>query len=204
VIRVGLTGTVAAGKSAVGRLFEGWGARRVDADQLARDAVAPGSAGLGKVRALWGDAVLQPDGSLDRAAVRARVFKDDDARKALERIVHGEVRRLRAAWRARRIEEGASVVVEEIPLLFETGLEVEYDAIVVVDAAVGERRRRAIRSRGWTPEEFDAIDASQLPAEEKRARAHYVILNDGDREALETASRSVWEALRRTHGIDGP
>jgi dephospho-CoA kinase len=153
---------------------------------------------------MWGDAVLEPDGSLDRAAVRARVFGDDDAREALERIVHAEVRRLRAQWHARQVEEGASVTVEEIPLLFETGLDTAYDAIVVVDAAVDERRRRAVRSRGWTPEEFDAIDASQWPAEEKRTRADHVILNDGDRDALEAASRSVWEELRRSHGIDGP
>ncbi|MFV1987907.1 MAG: dephospho-CoA kinase [Gemmatimonadota bacterium] len=197
MIRVGLTGTVAAGKSTVGRLFETWGANRVDADQLARTAVAPGSPGLAKIRAMWGDGVLQRDGSLDREVVRARVFGDDDAREALEEIVHREVRRLRAEWRARQDELAASVIVEEIPLLFETGLETGYDAVVVVDAAVEERRRRAVAFRGWTPEEFDAIDATQLPAEEKRARADHVILNDGDRAALESASRAVWDELRR-------
>jgi len=197
VIRVGLTGTVAAGKSTVGRLFETWGASRVDADQLARAAVAPGSPGLAKILAMWGDEVLRSDGSLDREIVRARVFGDDDAREALEEIVHGEVRRLGAEWRARQDTAGASVTVEEIPLLFEKGLEPGYDVVVVVDAAVEERRRRAVASRGWTPEEFDAIDATQLPAAEKRARADHVILNEGDRAALESASRSVWDELRR-------
>ena len=197
MIRVGLTGTVAAGKSTVGRLFETWGASRVDADQLARAAVAPGSPGLAKIRTMWGDEVLRRDGSLDREIVRARVFGDDDAREALEEIVHGEVGRLRAEWRARQDTARASVTVEEIPLLFEKGLESGYDVVVVVDAAVEERRRRAVASRGWTPEEFDAIDATQLPAAEKRARADHVILNEGGRAALESASRSVWDELRR-------
>lgn len=204
MIRVGLTGTVAAGKSTVGLLFEAWGASRVDADELARAAVAPGSDGLARIVEMWGDVVLDDEGGLDRAAVRRLVFADDAARSALERIVHAEVRRLRDKWRAGEVERGAAVLVEEIPLLFETGQAAGYDSVVVVDAPVAERRRRAQVSRGWTGEEFDAIDASQMPADEKRDRADHVIVNDADREALERAARSVWEILSNRARIDVP
>jgi dephospho-CoA kinase len=195
MIRVGLTGSVAAGKSTVGQLFEMWGASRVDADTLARLAVEPGSEGLERIVALWGEDILAEDGTLDRAAVRRRVFDDPAARAVLEGVVHAEVRRLRDLWRDGEIAAGATIIVEEIPLLFETGLSEGYDVIVMVDAPPAERRRRALASRGWSVEEFDAIDASQMPAEEKRARSDHVIVNDGAREDLENASRSVWNSV---------
>jgi dephospho-CoA kinase len=207
MIRIGLTGTVAAGKSTVGRLFEVWGGRRVDADVLARAAVSPGSTGLQEVVDLFGPEVLGDDGALDRGAVRRRVFGDADARVALERIVHAEVRRLREEWREHSIAEGATVLVEEIPLLFESGMAGDYDAIVVVDAPVEVRRQRSVASRDWSVEEFDAIDASQLEAAEKRRLADHVIWNDGDRESLEEAASAVWSMLvaatDRPGSIDG-
>ncbi|MDX1394090.1 MAG: dephospho-CoA kinase [Gemmatimonadota bacterium] len=192
---MGLTGTVAAGKSTVGRLFEKWGAARIDADRLARDAVAPGTPGLARIVEAWGDAVLDPDGRLDRAAMRCIAFDDATARTRLEKIVHVEVRRLRDIWREESRAAGAEVLVEEIPLLFETGMEDAYDAIVVVDAPRDQRRLRATASRGWSADEFDAIDSSQLPAEEKRARADHVIVNDRDGKYLERRARAVWDLL---------
>jgi len=201
--RVGLTGTVASGKSTVGDLFERWGARRMDADVLARRAVAPGSDALRRIRETWGDGVVSADGSLDRAALRRQVFADQDARARLEGIVHREVRRLRAEWRAEMEKVGALLLVEEIPLLYETGLEDDYDAIVVVDAPAELRAARARTSRGWSLEEFQAIDASQMAPERKRARADYLIVNDGDREALERRARDVWCSLCGIDCVDG-
>lgn len=197
MIRVGLTGTVAAGKSHVGRLFEAWGASRIDADDLARAAVAPGTAGLSRVVEIFGPDVLAPDGSLDRAAVRQRAFSDDEARAALEGVVHAEVRRLRSKWREDQRRRGAPVVVEEIPLLFETGLGDDYDVLIVVDAPREVRRERARASRGWTPEEFDAIDDAQMSGREKREGADHVICTDGAREETERAARFIWDSLSR-------
>ncbi len=193
-LRVGLTGTVAAGKSTVGDLFEGWGATRVDADRLAREAVAPGTPALDAIRERWGEDVLS-GGALDRDAMRRIAFADDAARRELEAIVHAGVRRLREAWRERAALEGATILVEEIPLLLERGLADDYDAIVVVDAPVEVRCERAGRSRGWSPEEFQRIDASQLPSSEKRAAADFVIDNAGDLPALEEKAAAVWRAL---------
>ncbi len=194
-MRIGLTGTVAAGKTAVGRLFETWGAARIDADELARAAVAPGSEGLAAIRAEWGEKVLASDGTLDRPAMRALAFDDPGARHRLERIVHAAVRRLREEERERARRAGAALLVEEVPLLYEVGLEAEYDVIVVVDAPVETRRERAMRGRDWKPGEFEAIDASQLPAREKRARADFVIENAGTPAELEDAAREVWHKL---------
>lgn len=194
-IRVGLTGSVAAGKSVVGRLFETWGATRLDADVLAREAVEPGSPGLHRLREAFGERILAADGSLDRAAMRQVAFSDDEARATLEAIVHAEIRALRRGYLAAFEEAGVEIVVEEIPLLFETGLEDDYDAIVVVDADVAVRAARAEASRGWTREEFDSIDASQLDPAEKRRRATHVIVNDDDLEAVYGQAKDVWEAL---------
>jgi len=199
MIRVGLTGSVAAGKSTVGRLFESWGAARIDADRLAREAVSPGTEGLARIAARWGDEVLAPDGTLDRDALRRRVFGDEPARAELEKIVHAEVRRLRDEWR-RNVADRAEVVVEEIPLLYETNLDAGYDVIVVVDAPRSLRRMRAAQERGWTAGEFDAVEAAQLDPAEKRARADHVLWNDRDVEALERSARDVWEEILRSGG----
>lgn len=197
MIRVGLTGTLGAGKSTVGRLFESWGARRLDADRLARQAVEPGRPAHGRIRKAFGEEVLAPDGTLDRSALRRIVFRDPAARRRLEEIVHPEVGALRreALQRARR--EGVTVVVEEIPLLFEVGMEDEFDLVVVVDAPAEVRAERLREARGLTREEFEAMDAAQLPAEEKRGRADRVIHNDGSREALTRRARRVWDDLTR-------
>jgi len=192
---VGLTGTVAAGKSVVGRRFEALGAVRVDADELAREAVRPGSAALEEIRSIWGDAVLAADGTLDRAGMRKRVFEDDEARVRLESIVHRAIATLRADRVAEASIAGARLIVEEIPLLFETRGGGRYDAIVVVDAPASMRAERARVSRGWTDAEFRAIDGAQLSGVEKRARADYVIENGGSLDALERQADQIWAAL---------
>lgn len=208
MIRVGITGTLGAGKSALGRLFESWGAFRIDADDLAREAVRPGSPALDRIREAWGDRALADDGTLDRGALRRIVAADPEARRRLERIVHPEVGRLREARRAEAARRGAEVVVEEVPLLYEVGLEGEFDLVVAVDAREETRRRRVTREREVTPGEFDAMSAAQLPGEEKRARADLVIWNDGDRRALEREARRAWrrilEAARSPEAAGSP
>ena len=202
-LRVGLTGSLAAGKSSVGRLLETLGARRIDADELARRAVRPGSAALEEIRRIWGDGILAADGSLDRGAMRAVVFGDPRARARLEEIVHAEVRALRDGWHAEAERAGARIIVDEIPLLFELGMDDQFDTVVVVDADPAVRRARAMAARGWTADEFEAIDASQLAPEDKVARADHVIRNDGDEAALERAVVAVWRALETRAREDG-
>lgn len=195
MIRVGLTGTLGAGKTTVARLFEDWGAWRIDADQLAREAVRPGSRALEAIREEWGDAVVDDDGGLDREAMRERVFGDAESRRRLEEIVHPEVRRLRDERVAEAREAGAEVVVEEVPLLLEKEMEDRFDVVVTVDAPRGVRRRRVAEGRGVDAGTFRAIEAAQWPADRKRETADYVIDNGGSLDELEAAARRVWDAV---------
>jgi len=196
MVIVGLTGNVAAGKSTVAELWRDAGVPVASADRLARAAVEPGSAALAEIVDLFGTGVLNEDGSLDRAAVRRRVFRDEEALRSLEAIVHPEVRRLRDEWTEDRRAEGAPLVVWEIPLLFETGMEAEVDVVIVVDAPADVRRRRIVETRGMTVEEAEAVMAAQQPAEAKRSRADIVLNNGEDRAALAAAAAEVLEGLR--------
>src|SRR5688500_11629028 len=142
MLSVALTGSVAAGKSEVARAWAAAGVPVVSADELARRAVEPGSSGLAEVRRAFGDGVIAPDGTLDRAALRAKVFEDEAARLRLEGIVHPRISALRAEWMSARRAEAHALVVAEIPLLFETGQDREFDVTVAVDAPVDARLRR--------------------------------------------------------------
>ena len=195
MVVVGLTGNMAAGKSSVAELWRRAGVPVVSADELARDAVAAGSPGLARVEALLGSEAVGEDGTMDRAAVRRMVFADDGLRRALEAIVHPEVKRLRDAWTAMQRRAGARVVVWEIPLLFETGIEKEVDVVVLVDAPVDARRRRAMETRGLEAQEADAMMAAQLSADRKRDRADFVVVNDGTRERLAARAAGVLDRI---------
>jgi len=195
VIRVGLTGSLGAGKSTVGQLFEQWGAARIDADLLAREAVEPGTEGLASISREFGSQVIASDGALDRRALRGIVFADAEARARLESIVHPAVDRLREQ-RMRQAEQGGfEVAVLEIPLLFEKDLRAEFDSVVTVDAPPSIRSARVVSSRGISADEFLAMEAAQWPAGRKRTAADQVIWNPGDREALELDARRVWNAV---------
>ena len=195
MLLVGLTGNIAAGKSTVARQFTGLGATLIDADLLAREAVRPGTPALGAIVSRWGRAVLTPDGHLDRAALRARVFDHADELEALNAIVHPEVARLRDGALAEARARGARVVVSDVPLLFERDLAGEYDLVVLVDAPRELRLERLVHDRGLREPEAMAMIAAQMPAELKRARADYVVENAGTREALAARVDAVWQAL---------
>lgn len=200
MLRVGITGTVGAGKSTVGRLFQRWGACRVDADRLAREAVVPGSRALSRIREAFGDAVLDGDGALDRAAMREKAFGDPETRRRLESIVHPEVRRLLEERAREARDRGHRVFVAEVPLLFEGGLEEAFDVVVVVDAPRRLRSRRVREERGVDGATFAAIEEAQWAAERKRRAADLVVLNDGSVEELEVRAREVWEEIGRRAG----
>ncbi|WP_420616276.1 dephospho-CoA kinase [Candidatus Palauibacter sp.] len=201
--RVGLTGTVAAGKSTVAGKLAERGATVIDADELAREIVRPGAPAYAHIRETFGRKVIGPDGTIDRSALREAAFADERARERLEEISHAGIRELRARRIGEAAAAGVRVIVEEIPLLFEVGLEDDYDMIVVVDAPREVREARALDSRGWTAEEFAAIDAAQLAASEKRRRADRVLENGGDPGELDTAARGLWREILRAAGGSG-
>lgn len=192
---VGLTGNIAAGKSEVARRLAARGATIIDADLLAREAVAVGSPALAAIVQRWGPTALTPDGTLDRAELRRIIFADESERAALEAIVHPEVARLRAREVDKARAAGADVVVCDIPLLFEAGLEGTVDAIILVDAPTATRRERLIKRRGLPPAEADAMLAAQWPSDRKRGRATYIVNNDGALSALDPQIDTIWAAL---------
>jgi dephospho-CoA kinase len=195
--RVGLTGNVASGKSSVARVWSRMGARVIDADELARRAVEPGSPGLAAIRAEFGPTVLAADGSLDRAAMRRRILEDPSARRRLEMLVHPEVGRLREREERRAIAEGARVVVHDIPLLFEVGLDRDFDLLVLVDAPGATRAARLIEQRGLEPWEAERLIGAQDPADGKREGSDIIIDNTGSIEELEAKAAEAWREIER-------
>ncbi len=181
-MRVGLTGGVGSGKSTVSALLAELGAVVIDADQLAREVVAKGTPGLAAVVAAFGAELLTDDGELDRPAMGALVFADEERRRLLESIVHPLVFERYAALEAQADPD--DVVVHDIPLLAESGRGDDFDAVVVVDVPDEVRIERMVRDRGWTREEAESRIAAQATREERLAIATHVVDNSGSREAL--------------------
>lgn len=196
MLRVGLTGNIASGKSVVAEVWRRLGAAIVDADELAREAVAPGSPGLQAVVGAFGPHVLASNGALDRAALRRIVFADAAARGRLEAIVHPEVARLRVEAEVALGARGVDVVVHEIPLLYEVGAERGLDLVVLVDAPEEVRLERLVRQRALPAAEARAMIAAQMPAAEKRGRADLVIDNDGTPAELAAKAEAAWAQIR--------
>ncbi|MEV4924119.1 dephospho-CoA kinase [Streptomyces roseoverticillatus] len=194
MLRVGLTGGIGAGKSEVSRLLASYGAVIVDSDRIAREVVEPGTPGLAAVVAEFGDAVLTPEGALDRPKLGAIVFADPDRLAALNAVVHPLVRARSAELEAAAAPD--AVVVHDVPLLAENGLAPLYDLVVVVDAGTETRLDRLVRLRGMTPEEARARMTAQATREARLAVADIVIDNDGPLEALEPQVAKVWQQLR--------
>lgn len=196
MLKVALTGSVASGKSTVARIWRDEGVPLVSADRLAREVVEPGTPGLDAVVEAFGPGVLREDGSLDRDAVRRRVFQDDAARRRLESILHPRIRSRRDRWMADREREGARLAVAEIPLLFEAELEDDFDVTVVVDAPEEERLRRLVEHRGLDAGEARRIMDAQMAPAAKRRRADHVLVNDGSLGRLERRARALLGRLR--------
>ncbi len=195
MLLVGLTGNIGSGKSTVAQLLSERGATIIDADVLARRAVELGTAAFDQIVQRWGTAVQSPDGLLDRAALRRIVFADHGQLEELNAIVHPEVERLRARLVDQARKRGDRVVVCDIPLLFERHMTDRFDAIILVDAHRAVRLERLVGDRGLRETEAMDMIAAQMPAELKRARADYLIENDGTLTQLERRVQDVWSAL---------
>ena len=179
VRRIALTGGIATGKSHVRARFESIGIPTVDADLLARDAVAKGSAGLAAVVRRFGTDVCEADGTLDRRKVGAIVFHDPDARRDLEKIVHPYVREMTERWFASLDPERAPFAVADIPLLFESQREADFDTVIVTACEPETQLRRLMARDGLGEAEARQRIAAQWPLEKKIASADYVIRTDG-------------------------
>ncbi|MDM7831075.1 dephospho-CoA kinase [Cellulomonas edaphi] len=194
--RIGLTGGIASGKSVVATRLAELGAVVIDSDVLARQALAPGSAGLDAVVEAFGPGVLAEDGSLDRAALAGRVFADDEERARLNAIVHPIVRRLSAEREAAAaVADHGAIVVHDIPLLVETGRADAFHVLVVVQAPADERARRLVEGRGLTRAEAEARIAAQATDEQRLAVADVVLDGSGSVDGLRAHVDELWSRL---------
>ena len=196
MIRAALTGGIATGKSYCLGRFAALGVPVIDADQLAREAVAPGTAALRAVVERFGSRLIRPDGTLDRPALGAIVFSDRVARAALEAIIHPEVRRRIREWFA-QLPHDTWLAIADIPLLFETGQEHDFDRVIVSACDPFEQVRRVMTRDSLSEEEARKRLSAQWPIEEKAARAHYVIRTDGSHTETDAQINLVVEALRQ-------
>jgi len=189
-VQIGLTGGIGSGKSTAAQRFAELGALVVDADAVAREVVEPGTPGLAAVVAEFGERVLAADGRLDRPALAALVFGDEAARGRLNAILHPLVRR-RVAERIAAGRPG-TVVVQDVPLLAETGQAGSFDLVVVVEAPEQLRIERLVTDRGMPAEQARARMAAQATDEQRRVIADVVLINDGSPEQLREQVDRFW------------
>lgn len=190
MLRIGLTGGIGAGKSALSKTFSECGGIIVDGDVIAREVVEPGTEGLASLVDAFGEDILRPDGALDRPALAAKAFRDDEARKKLNGIVHPLVGKRRSEIIAAVAED--AVVVEDIPLLVESGMAPLFPLVVIVHADVELRVRRLVEQRGMAEEDARARIAAQATDEQRRAVADVWLDNSGEPGDLAERAHDVW------------
>src|SRR6266852_1184792 len=191
---IGLTGGVGSGKSTVADMMRDLGAQVVDADEAAHAVYEPGSPGFDEVVREFGEEYVD-GGRIDRSRLGELVFHDDDARRRLNSIVHPLVRDWMAQRTAEAAERGAEVVVQDVPLLFENGLERLFSTVVLVYAPEDVQIERLVSGRGFTAERARAMIAAQMPIENKRGLAHHVINNSDTREETLSQVKAIWIQL---------
>jgi dephospho-CoA kinase len=188
---IGLTGGAGSGKSTVSAMLKELGATVIDADEAAHAAYEPGSPGFDAVVREFGPEFVK-DGRIDRARLGQLVFNDEDARHRLNAIVHPLVREWMAARTAEAVEAGAEVVVQDVPLLFENGLERLYSTSVLVYVPEPLQVERLVSGRGLSEDRARAMIASQMPIDKKREIAHHVIDNSGTRGETRDQVDRLW------------
>ncbi len=191
---VGLTGGIASGKSTVSALLRELGAPILDADELAREVVQPGTPALMQISARF-PGVLAADGTLDRAKLGKRIFSDPHDRRILNEIVHPRIQQAFLERTEALRRSGARVAVYDAPLLIENNLQAAMNEVVVVSAAEPLQLRRLMERNGLSSDQARARISSQLPLGEKLKHATYVIENDGSMEALRARVTEVWKSI---------
>jgi dephospho-CoA kinase len=194
---IGLTGGAGSGKSTVAAMLRELGAVVIDADEAAHAVYEPGTTGFDAVVREFGVDFVK-DGRIDRSRLGDLVFKDEDARRRLNAIVHPLVREWMTERTVEAVQGGVEVVVQDVPLIFENGLEPLYSALVMVYVPEQLQVRRLVLGRGLSEERARAIVAAQMPIEEKKRRAHHVIDNSaGIDDTREQVQRLWWELAER-------
>jgi len=199
MLLVGLTGGIGSGKSTVARLLERRGAVVIDADRLAREAVAKGTPGFERVVDTFGASIVGPEGDLDRRALAAIIFSDPERKAALEGIVHPEVAR-RFGEQVDELRGTDRVVVYVSPLLVELGLAPAFDVVIVVTASPHLRVSRVASGRDLSPEDVRARMATQATDEQRMEVAHILVDNDGSLAELEPQVDRIWDDLAARAG----
>jgi dephospho-CoA kinase len=194
MLRAALTGGIATGKSYCISRFASLGVPVIDADRLARDAVTPGTPGLAAVAARFGHHLLHEDGTLDRAELGRIVFADRAARADLEAIIHPDVYRRIREWVA-NLPAGTQLAIADIPLLFETGHQHEFDRVIVCACPPEEQIRRLVTRDGLSEADARARLAAQWPIDEKAARGDFVIQTDGSYADTDRQVFTIFKAL---------
>ena len=189
MLSIALTGGIGSGKSLAGEFFQELGAVVIDSDQLARDVIERGTEGFDEVIARFGDEVLD-GGEIDRAKLARIVFNDESARRDLEEIIHPKVRELATKIAARVSSDG--VVINQIPLLFETKGAGRFDLVIAIASNLDLRKAR-LSERGLKAYEIESRIKAQATDEERASIANFVIRNDGSIDELERAVRDLWE-----------
>ena len=195
VRRIALTGGIATGKTYVRQQFDRLGVPTIDADALAREAVSPGTPGLAAVADRFGRQMLTPSGALDRKKLAKVVFADPEARRALEAIVHPEVRRAMDLWFERLDPATHPFAIADIPLLYEVGRDRDFAAVIVVACEPETQIRRVIERDDLSEEDARQRIGAQLPIEDKVRRADYVIRTDGGFEQTDQQVAALLEQL---------
>jgi dephospho-CoA kinase len=195
--RIALTGGIATGKSYVRSRFQAYGVPTIDSDVLAREAVARGTPGLAAVVSRFGRDVLDAGGALDRQKLGKIVFADPEARKALEAIVHPEVRGATERWFASLDPTRHPFAIADIPLLYEVGRDHDFDTVIVAASTPEVQLRRVMQRDGLSEAEARQRIAAQLPIDEKVRRADYVIRTDGTFDETDRQVRALVDTLTR-------
>jgi dephospho-CoA kinase len=192
---IGLTGGIASGKSTVAAMLASHGAAVVDADQLAREVVLPGQPALADIVARFGDGVIAPDGALDRTALGSIVFADEEARRDLERITHPRIGALTQQRIAEAIAADAPLIVVDIPLLFENNRQESFEGVLLAYAPESVQLARMMTRDGLDEAAARQRLAAQMPIEEKRQRATWIIDNSGSLDATREQLDRWWDDL---------
>ena len=196
MLKIALTGGPGSGKSTVARMFRDLGAQVIDADEVAHEAVSPGRPAWEELRREFGPDYFREDGVLDRAKLSHLVFRDAEARRKLNAIVHPQVAREIAGRLKDLAAQGVKLVMVEVPLLFEAGLEKNYDLVIVVDAGEKEQIERLTARDDRPLQEAAGIIDAQWPLSAKKVRADFVVDNRNSLEKTRSQVQKLWQRLK--------
>lgn len=192
---IAITGNIGSGKSSAARLLQQWGALYIDADQIARQIVEPGQPALTEIIAAFGNGVLQTNGQLDRAALGRLIFADPLAKKKLESITHPRIGQAMLEAISTALAQNPVLVVVEVPLLFEGGLDKQFPAVLLITADDEIRLQRVMARDGCSRDQAQARLDAQMPQSQKIQLARWVVSNNTDKTNLEASLQKIWPQL---------